>query len=111
MTGERTSRSDRELTRAAACQRPADPGAGDADCNSNDGVDQTQDGLFPSELPDVSLASRVERNNPRHTVNDCYAAAGALVAEVEHLRRIAELVPSLGEYLGRMIFPTVGDRM
>ena len=34
-------------------------------------------------------------------------AAGALVAEVEHLRRIGELLPSLDEYLERMTLPKV----
>jgi hypothetical protein len=33
------------------------------------------------------------------------AAGGALVAEVEHLRRIGELLPSLDEYLERMTLP------
>jgi len=38
------------------------------------------------------------------------AAAGAFVAEVEHLRRIGELLPSMDEYLERMTLPKVGDR-
>ena len=31
---------------------------------------------------------------------------GAFVAEIEHLRRVIELLPSLDEYLARMILPT-----
>jgi hypothetical protein len=34
------------------------------------------------------------------------AAHGAFVAEIEHLRRVIELLPSLDEYLARMILPT-----
>jgi uncharacterized membrane protein YccC len=33
------------------------------------------------------------------------AAHGVFVAEIEHLRRVIELLPSLDEYLGRMILP------
>jgi hypothetical protein len=33
------------------------------------------------------------------------AAGGALVVEVEHLRRIGELLPSMDEYLERMTLP------
>ena len=34
------------------------------------------------------------------------AVHGAFVAEIEHLRRAIELLPSLDEYLARMILPT-----
>ena len=34
------------------------------------------------------------------------AVHGAFVAEIEHLRRVTELLPSLDEYLARMILPT-----
>ena len=34
------------------------------------------------------------------------AVHGAFVAEIEHLRRVIELLPSLDEYLARMILPT-----
>ena len=37
---------------------------------------------------------------------DWPAVHGAFVAEIEHLRRVIELLPSLDEYLARMILPT-----